>query len=334
MNCTKLLWMALYGATIVAACRPSPTWAQAPALGYVAGEWVPNSNVETADDIDDLGPTPDVEAQISTFSAGFNVPIRVSDGVSILTGASYDLLAVDQTRSLVGVVSRQELHAVTASVLANIRLTPTWQLTVSGAPALVGDFVDVDGSHFRISGAVLASHSFSDRFSLGAGAILTWQLGRPLPLPALSLRWRATETLRFEAFLPLRGAAIWRPFDRLELGVSASIRGQAYALTTQRVQGRWPCRAQVEDNPATAVDEREAIADRCFDTLAYSRGEISPTVSVRITSSLWLSVRVGFLFFRRYEFLNDDNETPDIGDLRLDPNVVVQSRLELRIPGT
>ena len=100
------------------------------------------------------------------------------------------------------------------------------------------------------------------------------------------------------------------------------------------MQESWPCQGQAEDRPLTPFDERVADRERCFSNLAFSRGDIGPMVGVRLFSSVWLSVRGSYLFFRRYEFLNDDNETPDFGDQELDSTVAVTARLEFRIPNT
>jgi hypothetical protein len=203
------------------------------------------------------------------------------------------------------------------------------------APTLAGDFAELSGDHFRFSGGALGSYTFSKDFTLGGGILWTWQFGRPLPVPGILLDWQILDELRFRGLFPSQAALIWRPHNRFEVGLSLSVRGQLYALTSNQVKGNWPCQAASADDPNTAA-ANEAAADpaRCFSSLSYARGEIGPTVSVRLVSSLWLSVHAGFTFFRRYQFLNDDGEVPDIGDLTLDRNLIVQARLALRIPGS
>jgi hypothetical protein len=118
----------------------------------------------------------------------------------------------------------------------------------------------------------------------------------------------------------------------VELELSASIRGRLYALTSKR--GQWPCSAQSIDDPTTTtVDEQSPDPDRCFSQLSHSRGSIGPSLSVRLASSVWFSVDAGFVFYRRYEFMADGGSTT-AGNLDLSPNVIVQAKLELRVPSS
>ena len=181
-------------------------------------------------------------------------------------------------------------------------------------PAFAGDFANVDGDHFRMAGVAMVSYAFSDRFTLGIGVGANYQFGALLPLPALRIDWRITDSLRLSGLVPQVIALRWQLGDRLELGLSTQITGQSYALTSDRVQQGWPCQGQADDLPLTPFDERQADPDRCFSNLAFSQGDIGPFAGVRLFSSVWLSVRASYLLFRRYEFLNGDNETPDFGD--------------------
>ena len=324
-------YIVLGAASLVAA----PAHGQEPSLFQISGDWIPNSGVIVSDDLEQIAPAPDIDARVATFSANFNVPIRLTDRSLLMPGASYELLSIRQTDARVGIPTERELHSVSVSLLFSYRLTQRWGLMVRVAPALTGDFAELDGDHFRLAGAAIASYTFSSDFTLGAGVVAGWQFGQPLPLPAIIARWQIADTVRFDGFLPLRIALVWRPHDRIELDLSASVRGQSYALTSQRVQGQWPCRPRPVDDPnTTAVDESEADPERCLSSLAYSQVEIGPTVGVRLWSSLWLSIQAGLPVVRRYEFLNEDNETPDIGDLGLDPSIMVRAQLTLRIPNS
>ena len=309
-------------------------WGQAPSIFSVTGEWAPPSGVQFPDSLQDLTADVEPDIQVSTLDVRFNVPIRLTDKALLMPGASYGIAAFSQSNSVFGEPENRELHSVMASILFNYRFNESWSLTLQAAPGLAGDFADLDGGHFRVAGLALVDYRFSPRFSLGGGIGFSYQFGEPLPLPVLRVDWRISDSVRLTAMLPQQTMLVWRPHDRVELGLMASIRGQSYALTSEAVQGQWPCRGQAADVPATPFDERQADANRCFSTLAFSRGEVGPVASVRLVSSLWLSVKAGFLFFRRYEFLNEDGETSDIGDFELDQTVSVMSQLTFRIPNT
>ena len=313
------------------ATAAAPAYAQDFGIFEVSGDWIPASDVIGPDG----GDTANVRAELGTFSAGFNVPVSLGKRALLIPGARYSLLSIDQDARGMGIPSEMDLHVAQLSLLFNYRLSDSWSFSLQATPALSGDFVQVGGEHFRLGGAAIVSYAFSQRFTLSLGIAASWQFGEPLPLPAIQVRWRILDTLRFQAFLPTRAELVWQPHDRIELGISAMLNGQSYALTSARFKERWPCRGEAVDNPATtAADERVANPEQCFTTLAYSRGDVGPTVGVRLTSSLWLSVRTAFAFFQRYEFLNDMNEVPDAGDLSLEPNVVVRAQLTLRIPGS
>ncbi len=305
--------------------------ARAQSLATVSGSWIPTSDLRVSPDIPELEPQDDVGVQVSIFRAGVNVPLRITQRVRLIPGLSYQLLSINQ----VGDSEDQALHDVSASVLLYFQATETWSFSLQAASTLAGDFAEVGTDHLRFGGSALASYTFSPRFVLGAGILVGWQFGRPLPLPAVRLQWQISYDVRLRALLPSEAELIWRLHDRVELSLWAGIRGQTYALTSERTQGRWPCAAQSADDINTeAVDEREARPQSCVTKLSYSQGEVGPKVSVRLTSSLWLSVQGTFAFFRRYEPLNDMNEVPEVGVLNLDRNVAVQAALTLRIPKT
>lgn len=317
--------------TLLIVGSTAPAYAQQPALVRASGGFAPQSTV-SADELSD--PLPGRETQLSNFSASVNVPIRLSDNALLMPGAAYDLLYVEQTPAAqLGVPETTDLHSTTLSLLFSYQITPGWAIAAQVSAALSGDFARVDDDHLRMGGLLLATYAFSDRFKLGGGLLVGWQFGELLPLPSILVEWQIVDELRLQAFLPRSTALIWRVHDRVELGVSGSFRGQSFSMTSDRVQGRWPCSAETFDNPVTTTfNETQADRDRCFSNLAFSHGEVGPTVGVRLASRLWLTFRGAYAFFRRYEFMNDDNETPDIGALELAPAFTVHALVEFRFP--
>jgi hypothetical protein len=231
-----------------------------------------------------------------------------------MPGARYELVSLGQTGAPAQVPDGKQLHTVSASLFFAYRFTERWGLGLSVVSSLSGDFAEVDADHLRFAGAGLASYAFSERFSLGAGVLFTSKFGRPLVLPAIRVDWQILDELRLIATLPTHAELAWRLHDRVELGLSASIRGQVYALTAE-------------------PDACAASGERCADELAYSRGELGPTAGVRLTSTLWLSLHAGFAFYRRHDLLEDGGSIPGDDAPGLEPNVLVEARLVFRIPG-
>jgi hypothetical protein len=318
---------------LIAVCLSAalPAWASAQELASVAGEWVPSSNIESPDSLGEVAPGADPSVNFSKFKATVNVPFRLTDHATLMPGAGYDFFSIRHSDDLLGFPTELQLHTVSAFVLFHYRFNSRWEFAVSFMSMLAGDFAEFGMNHFRPGGSALITYVFSKRFSLSVGLLASWQFGRPLLVPAIGWRWRIFKNLRIDGLLPAQAALVWQLHNRVEIGLSASIYGSLYALTSQ--QGEWPCAAQTVDDPATTtINESEPIPDRCFTDLAYSRGEIGPSLSVRLASSLWLSIHAGFLFYRRYEFMNDNGESPGIGNHDLAPNVTLQAQLELRIP--
>ncbi|MEO1235146.1 MAG: DUF6268 family outer membrane beta-barrel protein, partial [Myxococcota bacterium] len=266
-----------------------------------------------------------VSVRAASLRAGFNVPLRIAESLVLIPGASYELLSLRQEGEAIGLPGSQEFHAVTGSALLGWRMADRWSLTAQVAATLAGDFVDVGVDHLQAGGMVLLSHSFSDRFSLGAGVLVSNQFGEILPLPAIQVDWRIAETVWLRGLLPAQLRLTWSPHDRLELGLVTSVRGQSYALTSSQGQTQWPC----ADEP-----DRNAEPDSCFRNLAYSQGEVGPWVGFRLRDSIWLSARATMAVFRRYEFRNADGEIPEVGDLGLDSNLNFRVQLAFRIPRT
>ena len=304
-----------------------------PPIVSISGEWVPPAGVELPQEVQDLVPPADREFQTAIFDAAVNVPIRLSDRAVLLPGVRYGLLIPSDSGTVVNLDDPQ-FHTVTAQLLFSYQFNSSWSMVLQVAPSLAGDFSNVEGDHFRLAGMGLVSYRFSPRFELGAGVAATYRFGGLLPVPVMRLNWQISKTVQFDAVLPAMLNLTWQPHNRFELGIAGSIIGQSFAVTSDNVQQRWPCRAEDSDNPDTPFDELVADNDRCFDRLAFSRGEIGPVASVRLFGSVWFSVRASFLFLRRFEFLNADNETPDVGDITVDRALSLISTIQLRIPNS
>ena len=302
-----------------------------PPLVSISGEWVPPATVELPPEVEEVAPNAGREIELPMFDAAVNVPIRLSENAVLMPGIRYGLLIPSDSGTAFN-FEDPEFHVVTAQLLFSYRFNSEWSMVLQVAPALAGDFANIEGDHFRMGGTGLVSYRFSPRFELGLGAAATYRFGELQPLPVLRIDWQISDSVRLGAVLPALLNLTWQPHDRFELGIAGSVNGQSYAVTSDNVQQRWPCRAQADDNPATPFDERAPDNDRCFDRLAFSRGEIGPVASVRLFSSVWFSVRASYLFLRRYEFLNANNETSDIGDITVGRTISVMGSIQLRIP--
>ena len=322
MKPTTCRWTS-FAAFAAAMLTGSGAQAQAPSIFHISGEWISRSTVVPPEGLGNFTASPEIAAEVATFGVGFNVPIRLSDRVLLMPGAAYDLLAWNPNVGGIDPLDFRDFHALSLSVLLNLQLSPKWGLLFRIEPKLAGDFVDVGEEHFRFEGMALASYAFSERFSLSGGVLVTSQFGTVRPFPAVRVKWNIADNLRFVGLFPVQASLVWRLEERVELGLSGTVRGQLYAMTSQPVQQGRACPS----------DSGEEPTEGCFDSVAYSRAEVGATVGVRVASSLWLSFHAGFPVFRRVEFFND-GEGVEGGDADVDSNLLLQTRLELRIPGT
>ena len=305
----------------------------APPLVSVSGEWVPPASIERPQEIESQLPDASREVELPIFDAAVNVPIRLSDSAVLLAGVRYGLLVPSNSGTVID-IDMPEFHTVMAQVLFNYKFTPSWSMILQVTPSLAGDFANVEGDHFRLAGMGVISYRFSPSFELAVGAAATYRFGELMPVPVLRLGWQISESVQLNAVLPAFLSLIWQPHDRFEVGIAGSVIGQSFAITSDNIQQRYPCRAEATDDPITPFDEREQDDDLCFDRLAFSRGQIGPIVSVRLFSSVWFSLQANYLFLRRYEFLNANNETPDFGDITVERTLSVMGALQVRIPKT
>lgn len=307
----------------------SPARGQAPELLSIHGSWAPEVDVTNESNV-----VPDQgTAQVAHLDIAGLLPIPiVQTQTALLIGASYGLLAIRQGERLVGGVRWRELHETDLSVGLSHAFSEQWDALFRASAGLAGDFVAVDDKHFRGGLVALLRYRFTPEFRLGAAFLLNWQFGELASFPALSIDWKPDPQLHLSGLVPSSAQLVWRPNERFEIGLSASIRGNAYALRSDEFRRGFPCEGDAADNPDTPVDERVARPASCISQLAYSRGEVGPMVAFRVAGPIWISARANFLFLRRYQLVNDDGETPDAGDLSLPESITGEVGLLFRVP--
>lgn len=312
---------ALVFATLAFATTPAR--AQVPDLVEVAAQYLPGAPLE------DPRPT---EAQVSSYDAAVNAPIPITDTTFLIPGASYHVDSVSFQRAPGGFVDLRAFHALDFPLLFVQLLPRDWALSVRLAPGLAGDFTAFDSGLFRFNALALATHSFSDDFQLGGGAMVTYAFGSLLPLPAAYVSWRPVSDFTIEAFLPAFVQTKATLGDRIEIGYRAEVQGNAYAVRDDRIATAWPCRAETNDDPTTAADERLARPSDCLDHVAYSVVGVGPTLSIRLFASVWWNTFAGHTLFRRFEMLNDEAERVRGGVQTLSNVWLVRSGLSWRVP--
>ena len=135
--------------------------------------------------------------QAEKLRAYIALPLRFprESGVFVGAGVSYERLGLDyQNWSTVagGPVRVSELHSLGLPINLRARLNEQWTLLAGAVPGIESDFQGrLDKNDFSMEGSLIFQHRFERGFTLGFGGIYARNLGRPLPLPAVTLDWRA-----------------------------------------------------------------------------------------------------------------------------------------------
>ncbi|MEM9190335.1 MAG: DUF6268 family outer membrane beta-barrel protein [Myxococcota bacterium] len=309
--------------TLVAlmATSASPAAAQLPELARVSAQYVAPTDLD--------GTMADV--QVTSYDVNLNVPIPLSESTFLIPGLAYHVDSVAFGGDTTGINTPRSFHAVGVPVLFVQLLPQDWALSIRLAPSFAGDFTSLDGRMFLFSAVALATHAFNERIVFGFGAVANYSFGSFLPLPALFVNWEPTDYFRVEGFLPAFVNATFHIGERVELGMRGEVQGNSYGIRDERIAGRWPCRAQGNDDPATVVDETESQESLCLDHIAYSVGSVGLTAAVRTFETLWLGLYAGHTVFRRYERMNRHADSLD-GGQSLPRSWLLRAELSWRLP--
>ncbi|WP_394825621.1 DUF6268 family outer membrane beta-barrel protein [Pendulispora albinea] len=313
---------ALSVAALVSLLAPSSAWGQMPNLVDVSAQYVPSTTLDH--------PKP-LKAQIATYTANLNVPLRLGEKTFLFPGLAYRSDAISYSDRPPGFVDLRAFHSLEVPLLFVQLLPNGWSFSLRASPGVAGDSHFFDTDLLRLSGSAVVSHTFSDRFAMGVGAMGTYMFGSLLPLPAVRIDWKPVDGLRLEAFAPAFVNLKYTFGDRVEIGARADFSGAFYGVRDDRVRNAWPCRAGADD-PATPMNEAQANPKQCVDHVAYSVGAAGGILGVRIVSSLWVTAFAGHTFFRRFERQNKDNDTLEEGEQDLPNMFIFRTGLAWRIP--
>jgi len=256
-----------------------------------------------------------ITTEVNALAVELGLPVQVAPGAYLLPGASYRLEVprfVDPPPEALPV---PRLHEVEVSLALLQEVGDHWIVIGQVAGGLAGDLLAIDRDVVRLSGFVLAKREVSDTLRLGFGGAATWAFGQLLPLPLLSVDWEPSEQFAIEALLPAHVLATWRPIDRVRAGVFGEIVGNEYAI-------RLPEIAQGPDCVGPTSDPAE-----CVDHLAYTDGNGGAFAGARLTGELWLEVRGGVSFYRRFDPRSAQNESVSFGEQRLPQAPFIKARL-------
>lgn len=301
----------------------SPAYAQFPDLIDLSMQYYPPVAV-------DLKPA---KAQVSGYEATLNVPVvLVERSTFLIPGASFHADSMSYLHAPPELDQIRLLQSVDVSALFVQMLSPDWSMSIRLSAGLAGDFAAIDRRMLRVSTLLMASHVFSERFVLGAGALTSYAFGTLLPLPGVYIDYSPLPQLRLETFLPGFVNLRYTIAKRVELGLRAELSGNSFGVRSASVKGDWPCVALQQDDPMQPGRQDIADANSCMDHVAYSIISAGVHVGVRLFSTLWLTAFGGRTLYRRIEPMNALDKPID-SQLETFPNAwTLRVHLSWRLP--
>ncbi len=245
-------------------------------------------------------PGMDTELRVRTLRIGAGFPVQVRDSKTVvIPGLSYGV-TMPRIEGGAGSVPN-DIHELGLTLSTIVSLSERWRLSFGGAFQLATDFSEIDDRHLRATLQLAAMYQPHQRFTFGFGLAANYSLGSLLPLPVIVVDWLPVDYFRLRIALPQSLAVLFRLGDRVELGLSAQLRGNRYAI----------------DNDLTSIDSVRVASLRA-----------GITASVRIVKGLWLSLTGARTVFRRFDFYDGSQE---IDSLEPDNAFVLEAALAYRL---
>lgn len=235
----------------------------------------------------------DTEYSLQEFGAAFNIPCRLKNkSTAILNGLSYAWvenstinLPIDDSEP-----SKEHLHTITYQLMIAQKLSEKWRLIINLRPTISSDLkTKVSSDDFILRGAVFASNKINEHFSIGGGVASTMRFGQPRIIPILSFNYqKGKHSIR--AVLPVKSSYNYSfgIKEKLKIGLRHHINGAQYNITS----------SQSENYDIPEIDK-----------IRYSRANIGATINYQLTKLIQFEVYGGTSVRRRYELLDDIDNT-------------------------
>ena len=155
-------------------------------------------------------------------------------------------------------------------------------------PGLHSDFEgDISNDDFNVASAAIFDHRRSQHLSFGFGAAYSFKYGEAFPIPLLTLMWTNGSNARVDLFLPVHAELWYLPSQKVKLGLAAKVEGNQY-----------------HGDPATYLVQNPQMR--------YSVGTAGPSVKLRLSKTLHVTIHGGITLLRRFEFFDGDNEVSSL----------------------
>jgi hypothetical protein len=246
----------------------------------------------------------DVSVGVLAFESRALAPISLDARRTLLSvGANYTLLSPQIAGAE---VESRQAHEVGVTVAFRHAPNDQWSVSLLANPSLASDFRALSGDAFNIRAAAVAQVELGPQTQLGFGVTASYDLGRLLPLPLLSFRWRPLPTTTLTLAFPEGIRFSHVVDDRLDLGASLGLGGSRYQL----------------DASTNAI---------VADTLRTTTVDVGPRVAVRLFAMVWLEAYAGWTLFRNFEAFEETGSEARFAG-QVENAFIVRAAIVLRAP--
>ncbi|MEL6342997.1 MAG: DUF6268 family outer membrane beta-barrel protein [Myxococcota bacterium] len=199
------------------------------------------------------------------------------------------------------------LYSITLDMFFAASLNEKWSLLAAVIPGIHGNLVDgLSGQDFLMQGFILATVKLNERIALGGGGGYANLFGVPQPLALVQFTYKG-DRFSADVLLP-RNVDLWYEVvdESWFVGLQSEIAGGYYHIAPEQ-----------ENNP-----------DNVF--VQYSVGTFGPSLQ-KAFGPLKLTANVGWMGFRRYNVIQNDNPDP-LFEFELDPALNASISLTITPP--
>lgn len=242
----------------------------------------PKSRIENAN--------ANMEVSFKEYSAFVNIPIKFTNNKTMtINSLRYSTIQTTLYNSpfvTAGEVEKS-LYKLSYSLIVVQKLNNDWTIIAGLTPTLASDFErKFSLDDLILQWNALVSKQISLDFLIGGGLIYSTQLGKPMLLPALQLKYSKNKHL-ITALLPSYLNYYYQADskEKLKIGFRIAPNGANFNVQTQDLSGFIPAP---------------------INKLIYSRANVGPVISYQLTKILQIEAFGGISSNRRYR-LQDDN---------------------------
>jgi hypothetical protein len=209
------------------------------------------------------------------------------EGSNLLTiSVNYAQTSI-QDDNLAGPDEVRKLHAVAPTFNLMTILDEQYSLVVILRPGFYGDSKGSLADDFRLEGGALVTKYMSDKLTLGLGLARGTNLGRDLVVPLFQFLYFASDKVVIRGLLPVRASAWYIPNQDWEFGAVFGLQGSLY---------------NIDD---TNIPDAEQVG--------FATANLGLAARYNFFKKSFMVAEVGFTALRRYEWVENEGPSFDIG---------------------